>query len=281
MFYKAKECYVRDKFGNRYFDLRRADNITGHSHRKLTTQIKNAVSVHLTLDLPTIYHKRYRKIISSLTPDGLYELRFFSSPQELLLKAAALFGNIEADTVNMKDFLAGHGIKSGNSLKLRDFTFNRPDEKKMTQTIAWYYNYPRLLDENDIPETDIVVLPALYTGYTGGCAALINRNLKDLISICHPLEEFPAIVFATSAVFYYRAKALQEQKCFSFDNEKFLCSDRVFALKDEYRNEMQDIAAALKSSGIIINTLAPYYSYIPLTLDINEIRCIKKNLENC
>lgn len=281
MFYKAKECYVRDKFGNRYFDLRRADNITGHSHRKLTTQIKNAVSVHLTLDLPTIHHKRYRKIISSLTPDGLYELRFFSSPQELLLKAAALFGNIEADTVNMKDFLAGHGIKSGNSLKLRDFTFNCPDEKKMTQTIAWYYNYPRLLDENDIPETDIVVLPALYTGYTGGCAALINRNLKDLISICHPLEEFPAIVFATSAVFYYRAKALQEQKCFSFDNEKFLCSDRVFALKDEYRNEMQDIAAALKSSGIIINTLAPYYSYIPLTLDINEIRCIKKNLENC
>lgn len=281
MFYKAKECYVRDKFGNRYFDLRRADNITGHSHRKLTTQIKNAVSVHLTLDLPTIYHKRYRKIISSLTPDGLYELRFFSSPQELLLKAAALFGNIEADTVNMKDFLAGHGIKSGNGLKLRDFTFNRPDEKKMAQTIAWYYNYPRLLDENDIPETDIVVLPALYTGYTGGCAALINRSLKDLISICHPLEEFPAIVFATSTVFYYRAKALQEQKCFSFDNEKFLCSDRVFALKDEYRNEMQDIAAALKSSGIIINTLAPYYSYIPLTLDINEIRCIKKNLENC
>ncbi len=281
MFYKAKECYVRDKFGNRYFDLRRADNITGHSHRKLTTQIKNAVSVHLTLDLPTIYHKRYRKIISSLAPDGLYELRFFSSPQELLLKAAALFGNIEADTVNMKDFLAGHGIKSGNSLKLRDFTFNRPDEKKMTQTIAWYYNYPRLLDENDIPETDIVVLPALYTGYTGGCAALINRSLKDLISVCHPLEEFPAIVFATSTVFYYRAKALQEQKCFSFDNEKFLCSDRVFALKDEYRNEMQDIAAALKSSGIIINTLAPYYSYIPLTLDINEIRCIKKNLENC
>lgn len=281
MFYKAKECYVRDKFGNRYFDLRRADNITGHSHRKLTTQIKNAVSVHLTLDLPTIYHKRYRKIISSLTPDGLYELRFFSSLQELLLKAAALFGNIEADTVNMKDFLAGHGIKSGNGLKLRDFTFNRPDEKKMAQTIAWYYNYPRLLDENDIPETDIVVLPALYTGYTGGCAALINRSLKDLISICHPLEEFPAIVFATSTVFYYRAKALQEQKCFSFDNEKFLCSDRVFALKDEYRNEMQDIAAALKSSGIIINTLAPYYSYIPLTLDINEIRCIKKNLENC
>ena len=66
MFHKAKECYVRDKFGNRYFDLRRADNITGHSHQKLTTQIKNAVSTLLTLDLPTVYHKRYRKIISEL-----------------------------------------------------------------------------------------------------------------------------------------------------------------------------------------------------------------------
>ena len=51
MFHKAKECYVRDEFGNRYFDLRRADNITGHSHKKLTTQIKNAVSNLLTLDL--------------------------------------------------------------------------------------------------------------------------------------------------------------------------------------------------------------------------------------
>lgn len=281
MFYKAKECYVRDKFGNRYFDLRRADNITGHSHRKLTTQIKNAVSGLLTLDLPTIYHKRYRKIISSLTANGLYESCFFSSPQELLLKAAVLFGNIEADTVNMKDFLVGHGIKSESGLKLRDFTLSLPNEKKMNKTIVWYYNYPRLLEEADIPEADIVVLPALYTGYTGGCVALINRNSKDLINICHPLEENPAIVFAASIAFYYRAKALQEQKCFSFENEKFLCNDRVFTLKEEYRNEMQDIAAALKSSGIVINTLAPYYSYIPLTLDINEIRCIKKNLENC
>lgn len=281
MFYKAKECYVRDKLGNRYFDLRRADNITGHSHRKLTTQIKNAVSVHLTLDLPTIYHKRYRKIISSLTFSGLYELYFFSSPQEFLLKVAVLFGNIEADTVNMRDFLIGHGIKSGSGLKLRDFTLNHSDERKMNQTIVWYYNYPRLLSENDIPDTDIVVLPALYTGYTGGCAVLINRNVRELISICQPLEEFPAIVFVTSTVFYYRTKALQEQKCFSFDNEKFLCHDRVFTLKDEYRNEMQDIAAALKSSGIIINTLAPYYNYIPLTLDIHEIRRIKKDLENC
>lgn len=281
MFYKAKECYVRDKSGNRYFDLRRADNITGHSHRKLTTQIKNAVSVLLTLDLPTIYHKRYRKIISSLAVDGFYELRFFSSPQELLLKTAAVFGGIEADTVNMKDFLAGHGINAGNGLKLRDFTLNRSDEKKMNKTIAWFYNYPRLLEEGDIPETDIVVLPALYTGYTGGCAALINRNLKELTRICLPIEEFPAIVFASSTAFYFRAKALREQKCFSFDNEKFSCNDRVFTLKDEYRNEMQDVAATLKSSGIIINTLAPYYSYIPLTLDVNEIRHIKKNLENC
>lgn len=281
MFSKAKECYVRDKLGNRYFDLRRADNVTGHSHRKLTTQIKNAVSTHLTLDLPTIYHRRYRKIISSLTSDGLYEIYFFSSPQELLLKAAVLFGNIEADTVNMKDFLAGHGVKSGNGLKLRDFTLNRPNEKRMTQTIVWYYNYPRLLSESDIPNADIVVLPALYAGYTGGCAALINRNAKELINICQPLEKFPAIVFVTSTVFYYRSKALQEQNCFSFNNEKFLCNDRVFTLKDEYRHEMQDIVAALKSSGILINTLAPYYNYIPLTLDVHEIRHIKKNLENC
>lgn len=281
MFYKAKECYVRDKFGNRYFDLRRADNIAGHSHRKLTTQIKNAVSVHLTLDLPTIYHKRYRKIISSLTSAGLYELYFFSSPQEFLLKAAVLFGTIEADTVNMSDFLTGHGIKSGSGLKLRDFTLSHSDEKKMDKTIVWYYNYPRLLNESNIPNADIVVLPALYTGYTGGCAVLVNRNVRELMNICHPLEEVPAIVFVTSTVFYYHAKALQEQRCFSFDSEKFLCNDRVFALKDEYQNEIQDIAAALKSSGIIINTLAPYYNYIPLTLDIHEIRRIKKNLENC
>ena len=281
MFHKAKECYVRDKFGNRYFDLRRADNITGHSHQKLTTQIKNAVSTLLTLDLPTVYHKRYRKIISELTTNGLYELCFFSSTQEFLLKVAALYGNIEPDNVGMKDFMTNHGIKTGDGIKLYDFTIKSPIDIQKAGSIAWYYNFPRLLDENNIPQTDCIVLPALYTGYTNTCAVLVNRNLKDLINICRPLEEVPAIVFVTAITFYYKAKALQGQKCFSFNNEKFLCNDRVFVLKDEYQNEVQDIAASLKSDGIIINTQAPYYNYIPLTLDIHEIRRIKNILEKC
>jgi hypothetical protein len=281
MFHKAKECYIRDKSGNRYFDLRRADNITGHSHKHLTTQIKNAVSTVLTLDLPTVYHKRYKKILQSLTCNGLYEICFFSTPQEFLLKVAALFNNIEAYTANMQDFLANHGIKKGNGIKLQDFTMQPCTNKEMSQSIAWYYNFPRLLDESDIPQADCVVLPALYTGYTGGCTVLINRNLKDLINIARPLEETAAIAFVTSTVFYYKAKALQEQKCFTFDNDKFMFNDRVFTLKDEYQNELQDVAASLKSNGVVINTVAPYYSYIPLTLDVHEIRRIKNALENC
>jgi hypothetical protein len=153
--------------------------------------------------------------------------------------------------------------------------------KEMSQSIAWYYNFPRLLNESDIPQADCVVLPALYTGYTGGCTVLINRNLKDLINIARPLEETAAIAFVTSTVFYYKAKALQEQKCFTFDNDKFMFNDRVFTLKDEYQNELQDVAASLKSNGVVINTVAPYYSYIPLTLDVHEIRRIKNALENC
>lgn len=281
MFHKAKECYVRDEFGNRYFDLRRADNITGHSHKKLTTQIKNAVSNLLTLDLPTVYHKRYRKIISGLTPSGLYELCFFSSVQEFLLKITSLYASIEPDNICIENFLVNHGIKKGNGIKLYDFTVKPCLDVQKSNSIAWYYNFPRLLDENNIAQADCIVLPALYTGYTGGCAVLINRNLKDLINICRPLEETPAIVFATAIAFYYKAKALQEQKCFEFHNEKFWINDRVFVLKEEYQNEMQDVAASLKSNGIIINTLAPYYNYIPLTLDIHEIRRIKNALENC
>lgn len=263
--------------------MRRNDNIIGYSNPKVTTYTKNAVSTIWQLDLPSIYHKRFYKILSSLSQET-HEIRFFYSYDHFFLKLFQLYGRWNATSAGETAYLKKNSLFDATSSRvILDNAMEESKHKPLPPAEFYlfdYYYYPELLSSEEIrnalTKADFLILPALYTGYSSHLLVFIHQKHAQIRKEAAKIEDAPAILFEIAAKFYYQVRKLYPRLCFSIEHEKFQKNGRIFTIKPEYFFELEHLCRLFYQQGVILNQSPPYYNYFPLVLDPHQIKKLKR-----
>jgi hypothetical protein len=294
---KRKDIFLYDLNGNKYYDFSTPLNIIGFSNKRLTHYIKNHISGTLRLTGSTIYHRRLKALFKELFGDE-YELYAALSLEEIFLKMEALFLNefaIEPVGERFKEWYPNRvpsGEKNGKAKKIKTYDMTElylnagSDRTKAFENvnkndsvkILNYFWYPEI--ELNTLDADLVILPELYSGNFSYLNILLRKTSKLYDKAKRALteiEEIPSLYIASSLKYYYLIK---EEKNIAMpvklEVENILQTGRLFSFKEFDKEKIIDKSKIFYDNKIVINTNAPFYSYLPLRLEDYQKKYLKR-----
>lgn len=292
---KAKDIFLIDTNGNKYYDLSTNTNILGHSYKKLTTIIKNTLSACWNCRENSIYHRRlislYEKIFGSD-----YHVRSCFSLIEFFSRLLNVSGHclhIEGERLthwfnkNLPGSVCDNTDKKitvidmtelylkakGNNEVLKELidTYSSNDA---TVTIHNYYWYP----EPNIAssDADIVILPEFYSGNFSYVGILVNKRLLTGTDYTSDIYRIPSLYIASSLKMHYLLQKPIKPHIPHLKRDGFEQANRVFSPTDLTTGNHEQMVAYLREKHILITSEPPYYNYLPLTLEAHQSRHLRE-----
>lgn len=281
LFTKAKGPYTRDLSGKGYFDLRKFTNITGYADPSITRDYKDAISSIWDLDLPSIYHKRLEKILLNGS-NGDFTICVFKGIEHFYLKIAALSGGIRTQGLREKEYFLSKQITSSEkgavSHDMTELFLTKAEYTpiKSSINIMNYYYFPYAEIDYNKYVGEIIVLPGIISGNSEVVFVLIKKSFKEYIESSDELSTLRASEALLTLKYFARIKKYSHKKCFPIKSESFISNERIFSYNNLTKENVELLYAEYFEKGIILNKYPPYYSYMPLILDDNQVKKIKR-----
>ncbi len=278
---KAKNNYLYTIHGKKFYDLSASTNIIGHSHRLLTTLPKNALSAAWNMRGNSIYYNRFIGFFRKKFP--LYEIFYTPDLNDFFLR---LFNHGIVPTFHTAD--------SSDALKHADINIPRATDSLHLYDASQLYLYGESPDkqnsydqnsnvilncywysdlEFDTMQSDIVILPQLYCGYTDICLVLIKKTQVQQYDFLENVINLPSFTLICCLHLYNVIKKIEAKTTcdFTINSDKIIQKGRMFAFKDNFKQYYE----ILKTHNILINDKMPY-SYLPITLETYQIKYLNK-----
>lgn len=291
-FKKGKGPFLYTTESQKYYDLRQNSNILGHSLKSITTEVKNFLSSCWNLHgIETTAHYRLEKELNRIFPDN-YSIRASSSIEEFL---ARLFLNFSGEKQiigeGFKDWLKerripyNSAIKGKRTLSIHDMAdyylsgrTSPPVNSEFSLNLLNYYWYPEQAIEFD-NSADAVILPEIYCGNFKFIIILVKKDCKELLEASDNLESIQSLQVNSALKQYYTIKKAKKGVYPEEVREELEIKGRIITFKGPVdRTKADEITARYAKRGLLLNSEAPYYSYLPQNLTENQYNFIKRGL---
>lgn len=291
---QGKGLFLKTMGKKKIYDFSENSNILGHSYKKMTTQVKNYISSSWNISQFTIYHRRIKKLFETLFSDR-YQLFTTFSLEEF---TARLICHVNSSDSTIRPegkryqlwfqnkFNTSVPIDKKNDIIIYDMAENyllnnkmiNPVNKKNKLSVLNYYWYPEII----LPafEADIIILPQIFCGNFHYVNILINKSMTDDFSCCvNPLEAVPSLYIASSLQQYYQIKKAKSALPV-ITHKNIIQKKRLFTFKNPEQKSREDLINHFKEKNVLFNISPPFYQYLPIILENQEIKKIERILND-
>lgn len=288
---KAKGIYLYTYDNKKIIDLSHNENIIGYSHKKITHNLKNAISNNLYSGFKTVYHNRLINIFKPYLED--YDLMYTYSVEDFLLKYLLIRCKNDnknyqylSDSKPMTDYIAKNSFLTPvnnidlkeNLIKIEDCAYNYMSNKVQNDADiqnGFFYPSVKLFEI----KSDIVILPSFLSGNFNFTLLLIKKSIDFRELISSNIYTLPILYTINSVTHYHLIKKIEletQEMDFTY-NDDYTGNKRIFLINNfSNPDELLKKAFSLLKNGIFINTEPPYYNYLPLIMEEHQINYLRK-----
>jgi hypothetical protein len=292
---KAKNSYLYDLKSQKYYDFRNNSNILGYSYKRLTNHVKNDISGNWNIKSNTVSHLRILKLFEKLFGNE-YTVRSCFSIEEFFSRIFLNFKDnysFKVIGVNFHSWLEKRNILPCNNssknevsiIDMNDIFINFNGDingfkdhvrkiKKNGILIFNYYWFP--YSDIETSDADVVILPEIFSGNFNYLNILIRNKLNEFINAVNSIEDIPSLYLSSSLKNYFLIKHLMlNNEVLRLNEKKFKQSGRLFVLNDA---DTEKISLEFEKKNILINSIPPFYNYLPILLEVNQRKYLRKVL---